>query len=140
MPGPSVESQAARDLRAALADDSPSPRLLICPPGMPLWALLAGSVSHVPAPGRLVALVLADLPPEAWRGLLAEARRTATRLCVDLTQQKPAVVERVVDTLAAALDHADGVLVAVDINHFRQYIQLWPARVVAFNPLYLQPG
>jgi hypothetical protein len=131
------DAAGAESLRAALADDTPSPRLLICLPDTPLWPLLAGAAPSVPPPGRVVAVIMADLSRETWLALLAEARRTATRLFVDLTQQRPALVEKVVETLATVVKDANGVFVAVEADHYRQFIQLVPERANAFNPLWL---
>jgi sulfur transfer complex TusBCD TusB component (DsrH family) len=82
-------------------------------------------------------VLVADLSREGWVGLLAEARRTATLLFVDLTHQQPAVVQQVVAALTAVLAETDGVLVAVEADHFHQYIQLKPEWANVFSPLYL---
>ncbi len=136
---PAVEPEAAAsgDLRAALAAATHSPRLLVCPPAAPLWALIAAAAQSVPPPGRVSAVILGDLPREAWLGLLAEARRASVILFVDLTQQKPAIVEQVVGSLADVVKDADSLLVAVEADHYHQYIQLRPEWANAFNPLWL---
>jgi hypothetical protein len=128
---------AAVDLSAALAAETHSPRLLVCAPGTPLGALMAAAAQGVPSPGRVAVVVAADLPRDAWLRLLAEARRTATLLFVDLTQRERMVVELVVAALAEVVQDADGVLVAVQADHYHEVIQLKPELVNAFNPLWL---
>ncbi len=136
---PATEPEAAvtDGLRAALASETRSPRLLICAPGIPLWALIAAAAQSVPPPGRVAAVILGDVSRATWAGLLAEARRASVFLLVDLTGQKPAVVEQVVATLAEVVKDADGVLVAVESDHYHKYIQLNPEWANAFNPLWL---
>ena len=137
VPATEPEAAVADGLRAALAAETRSPRLLVCAPGIPLWALIAAAAQSVPPPGRVAAVILADVPRETWPGLLAEARRASVFLLVDLTGQKPAVVEHVVALLAEVLKDADGVLVAVEVEHYHKYIQLKPEWANAFNPLWL---
>jgi hypothetical protein len=136
-PAAEPEAAVADGLSAALAAETHSPRLLVCAPGIPVWALLAAAAQGVPPPGRVAAVILADMPREVWPELLAEARRASVFLFVDLTQQRPAVVELVVALLAEVVKDADGVLVAVEADHYHQYIQLRPERANAFNPLWL---
>ena len=136
-PAAEPEAAVAGDLRAALAAATHSPRLLVCPPGASLWALMAAAAQSVPPPGRVAAVILGDLPREAWLGLLAEARRASVILFVDVTQQKPAVVEQVVGVLAGVVKDTDSMLVAVEADHYHQYIQLRPEWANAFNPLWL---
>ncbi len=139
VPATEPEAAVADGLRAALAAETRSPRLLICAPGMALWALMAAAAQSVLPPGRVAAVTgtVADVPREVWPGLLAEARRASAFLLMDLTGQKPAVVEQVVAILAEVVKDADGVLVAVEADHYHKYIQLKPEWANAFNPLWL---
>jgi hypothetical protein len=136
-PAGESEVAVADGLRAALAAETRSPRLLVCAPGIPLGALIAAAAQSVPPPGRVAAVILPNVPRDAWPALLAEARRASAFLFLDLTGQKPAVVEQVVALLARVVTDGDGVLVAVEADHFHRYIQLRPELANAFNPLWL---